>query len=81
VPGLTRRCERALALARGQLEPNERGRHGSPYGENHFLMANIEGGPYGRNYVAMAIFSGGSHTYVRADSRSNGATARLVMAT
>jgi hypothetical protein len=58
VPGVTRRREHALALTRGQLEPDERWRHGFPYGDNDFLMANITGDPYGGNYVAMAILSG-----------------------
>jgi hypothetical protein len=48
---VTRRRERALALTRGQLEPDERWRHGFPYGDNDFLMANITGDPYGGNYV------------------------------
>jgi hypothetical protein len=50
--------EHDLALARGQLDPAELGRHGFSYGDKDFLMAEITGGPYGRNYFAMAIFPG-----------------------
>jgi hypothetical protein len=57
VLGVARRCERAIALTRGQLEPDEGWRHGFPYGDNDFLMANFPGDPYGGNYVAMAILS------------------------
>jgi len=35
-------CKRAIAAWANQLELNERWRHAFRYGDNRFLMANIE---------------------------------------